>query len=182
MSTLLKITGSDGEKKRNANDFYPTPDYATEALMNREFFSQKIWEPACGDGAISKVLEERGHTTVSTDLIDYGFGQPNVDFLMEQKLLAPDIITNPPFSLAHEFAEKAIDLGVDKLALLVRLQFLEGVRRGKFFQRHPPSTVWVFSKRLSFNVDGKFKSGGVMAFAWFVFKKDNKKTEVKWIL
>ena len=182
MSTLLKITGSDGERKRNANDFYPTPSYATEALMNREFFSQKIWEPACGDGAISKVLEDRGHMTVSTDLIDYGFGQPNVDFLMEQKLLAPDIITNPPFSLAHEFAEKAFDLGVDKLALLVRLQFLEGVRRGKFFQKHPPSTVWVFSKRLSFNVDGKFKSGGVMAFAWFVFKKDNKKTEVKWIL
>ena len=74
MSTLLKITGSDGERKRNANDFYPTPSYATEALMNREFFSQKIWEPACGNGAICKVLEERGHTTVSTDLIDYGFG------------------------------------------------------------------------------------------------------------
>jgi len=182
MSTLLKITGSDGEKRRNANDFYPTPSYATEALMNREFFSQKIWEPACGDGAISKVLEDRGHMTVSTDLIDYGFGQPNVDFLMEQKLLAPDIITNPPFSLAHEFAEKAIDLGVNKLALLVRLQFLEGIKRGEFFSVHPPATVWVFSKRLSFNVDGKFKSGGVMAFAWFVWKRNIKETQVKWII
>jgi len=182
MSLLLKITGSDGSQKRNENDFYPTPSYATEALMNRELFNQKIWEPACGDGAISKVLEDRGHMAVSTDLIDYGFGQPNVDFLMEQNLLAPEIITNPPFSLAHEFAEKAIDLGVNKLALLVRLQFLEGIKRGEFFSVHPPATVWVFSKRLSFNVDGKFKSGGVMAFAWFVWKRNIKETQVKWII
>jgi len=182
MSSILKITGSNGSEKRNANDFYPTPDYATEALLNREFFSQNVWEPACGDGAISQVLQKRSHNVISTDLVDYGFGKSNVDFLMETKLLAPDIITNPPFSLAHEFAEKAIDLGANKLALLVRLQFLEGVKRGEFFSKHPPSTVWVFSKRLSFNVDGKFKSGGVMAFAWFVWKKDEKETQVKWIL
>ena len=105
-----------------------------------------------------------------------------MDLLMETKLLAPDIITIPPFSLSHEFAEKAIDLGANKLALLVRLQFLEGVKRGEFFSKHTPKTVWVFSKRLSLNVDGKFKYGGVMDFAWFVWKKDTKETQVKWIL
>ncbi len=118
MSTLLKITGSDGEKKRNANDFYPTPDYATEALMNREFFSQKIWEPACGDGAISNVLERRGFNTVSTDLIDYGFGQPNVDFLMEQKLLATDIITNPPFSCKERVFIRLCELDIPFVLIL----------------------------------------------------------------
>ena len=182
MSSLLKITGSDGSQKRNANDFYPTPDSATQALLNREYFSVDVWEPACGDGAISKLLERRNHTVISTDLIDYGYGSSGRDFLFEQELLAPSIITNPPFSLAHEFAQKAIDLGATKLALLVRLQFLEGIKRGEFFSRHPPATVWVFSKRLSFNVDGKFKSGGVMAFAWFVWKKDITETKVKWII
>ena len=115
--------------------------------------------------------------------MDYGYGDGSGrDFLFERELLAPDIITNPPFSLAHEFAQKALDLGATKLALLVRLQFLEGIKRGEFFSRHPPATVWVFSKRLSFNVDGKFKSGGVMAFAWFVWKKDITETKVKWII
>jgi len=182
MSSLLKITGSDGSQKRNTNDFYPTPDSATQALLNREYFSVDVWEPACGDGAISKMLERRNHTVISTDLIDYGYGSSGRDFLFEQELLAPSIITNPPFSLAHEFAQKALDLGATKLALLVRLQFLEGIKRGEFFSRHPPATVWVFSKRLSFNVDGKFKSGGVMAFAWFVWKKDITETKVKWII
>jgi len=182
MSSLLKITGSDGSQKRKSNDFYPTPDSATQALLNRELFSHEVWEPACGDGAISKLFERRNHAVISTDLIDYGYGNSGRDFLLEQELLAPNIITNPPFSLAHEFAQKALNLGATKLALLVRLQFLEGIKRGEFFSRHPPATVWVFSKRLSFNVDGKFKSGGVMAFAWFVWKKDIKETKVKWIL
>ena len=78
-----------------------------------------------------------------------------------------------------------MDLGVEKLALLVRLQFLEGVKRGEFFKRFPPKHVYVFSKRLSFNVSGEFQSGGVMAFAWFVFKqeKDNSQwlSRVSWI-
>ena len=105
-----------------------------------------------------------------------------VDFLLEPKLLAPQIITNPPFSLGLEFAEKAFELGVEKLALLVRLQFLEGVKRGDFFRKCPPKKVYVFSKRLSFNVSGEFQSGGVMAFAWFVFGDNIKgSTTVSWI-
>lgn len=185
MSTLLKITGSNQGRERNKHDFYPTPDYATEALLDREKFTD-VWEPACGDGAISKVLIKNRIKTISTDLVDYGYGDGSGrDFLLEQERLAPEIITNPPFSLALEFAQKAMDLGVEKLALLVRLQFLEGVKRGEFFKRFPPKHVYVFSKRLSFNVSGEFQSGGVMAFAWFVFKqeKDNSQwlSRVSWI-
>ena len=64
---------------RQKDDFYPTPPEAVEALLSVEKFIGDIWEPACGDGAISKVLEVE-HNVVSSDLNDYGFGKSGVDF------------------------------------------------------------------------------------------------------
>ena len=60
--------------RRVPHDFYPTPPEAIRALLSVETFEGSIWEPACGDGAISKVLLEAGHEVVSTDLIDRGYG------------------------------------------------------------------------------------------------------------
>ena len=60
--------------RRVPHDFYPTPPEAVRALLSVETFEGSIWEPACGDGAISKVLLEAGHEVVSTDLIDRGYG------------------------------------------------------------------------------------------------------------
>src|SRR5438874_9423105 len=90
------IPSADREK----DDFYPTPAPATVALLAKEQFGPSIWEPACGDGAISKVLEANGHNVVSTDLFNRGYGEARIDFLMEQQLLAPQIVTNPPFKMA----------------------------------------------------------------------------------
>jgi len=59
---------------RERDDFYPTPPAGTRALLEVESFTGPIWEPACGDGAISKVLESAGHQVISTDLIDRGYG------------------------------------------------------------------------------------------------------------
>lgn len=60
--------------RRVPHDFYPTPPEAVRALLSVEAFEGSIWEPACGDGAISKVLLAAGFDVVSTDLIDRGFG------------------------------------------------------------------------------------------------------------
>ena len=45
-------------KGRPDGDFYPTPPYATQELLKREVFCGSIYEPACGDGAISEVLKD----------------------------------------------------------------------------------------------------------------------------
>jgi hypothetical protein len=66
---------------RADHDFYPTPPEAVRALLSVEQFDGTIWEPACGDGAISRELEAHGHNVVSTDLIDRGYGQSGSDFL-----------------------------------------------------------------------------------------------------
>src|ERR1700728_4159009 len=71
--------------RRIPNEFYPTPPEAVRALLSVENFDGPIWEPACGEGAIAKVLAASGHEVVSTDRYSYGFGETGVDFLAEQR-------------------------------------------------------------------------------------------------
>ena len=82
--------------------------------------------------------------------------------------------------------QKAIDLipNGNKVAMLLKLQFLEGQARRKFFNENPPKTVYVSSTRLKCAINGdfeKFKSGA-MAYAWFVWVKGFKGDPIiKWI-
>ncbi len=168
---------------RPEHDFYPTPSFATISLLQKEKFEGLIWEPACGDGAISKVLEEKGYTVWSTDLYDYGYGNVGVDFLHSYKKVS-NIITNPPYKLAQAFVEHALECTERKVAMLLKLQFLEGVGRYKFFKSSPLKNVYVFSKRLSMNRNGiKMKNKGMICFAWFVWEHGYKgQPIINWIL
>lgn len=170
---------------RPAIDFYPTPPEATLALINNYCFSNfiPVWEPACGDGAISKVLTAAGFDVISTDLVDYGFGTSGIDFLETIKILSSVIITNPPYRLAEDFIRHAIDLGAGKLALLLKLSFLEGQRRKLLFEQHPPEVVLVFSRRLTMTRNGApMRHGGMIAFAWYVWSYGfSGEPKIKWI-
>lgn len=69
------------EQERELNDFYATEPKAVGLLLQREKFSEKIWEPACGQGHISKVLMAHGYKVLSSDLVNRGYGYTGVDFL-----------------------------------------------------------------------------------------------------
>lgn len=132
---------------RAAYEFYPTPPEATRALLAVERFEGSIWEPACGQGHIAKVLTEHHHDVVATDLIDYGFGQPGRDFLVERDPLALNIITNPPYGrgLADAFCLHALQLTAKtggKVAMLVAVQSLCHPTRTPFFEKHPPAIIY----------------------------------------
>lgn len=158
-------------------DFYPTPPYATKALLEKEQFSEYVWEPACGDGAISKVLTDFGYRVYSDDLYDYDYGTSGHDFLTvsePQGWKSPySIVTNPPFKLAIEFMERALSWkNCEKLALLCKLAFLEGQERSVKLEQSPLHYVWVFRKRLQLTRNGDaYKNGGMIAFAWFVWEQ-----------
>ena len=93
-----------------------------------------------------------------------------------------NIITNPPFKNALEFAEKAVELARHKVALLLKLSFLEGVARRDFFRRYPPEKVWVFSQRQALMKNGEAYSGGMLALAWFIWSKGNiESPTIGWI-
>ncbi len=175
--TMKRFADLDGP------DFFPTPRWATFALIENEKFQGEIWECACGDGTMSRVLEETGQPVRSTDLYDRGFGEAGVDFLMSQ-LGADNIVTNPPYNCAEGFVASGVKLAKRKFALLLRLAFLEGANRAKtIFTDNPPSRVWVFSERITFYPsDAEPKGSGTTAYAWFVWDKDAPgSTELKWI-
>ena len=167
----------------NGPDFYQTPRWATFALIDNEKFSGDVREPACGDGSMSKVLEETGCAVFSSDLYDRGHGQVGLDFLTSTRY-ADNIITNPPYNCAEGFVARGVTLARRKVAMLLRLAFLEGANRANtIFAKIPPSRVWVFSERITFYPPGaKVKGTGTTAYAWFVWDKDAPRlTEVKWL-
>jgi hypothetical protein len=162
---------------RQRDDFYPTPPASTLALLDAERFEGDIWEPACGDGAISKILLSRGYQVISSDLIDRGYGEPNIDFLLDYRTTADNIITNPPFKFAREFVEHALGRSRRKVAMLCRLAWLEGKERRKLFLSTPLARVWVHSERVPILRNGDpmmAGGGGMIAFAWFVWDHSHK--------
>ena len=178
-ATTLQYIGNNKFNDRIENDFYATPLNAIEALLNYEKFEGNIWECACGDGVISKELIKAGYNVYSSDLVDRDYGD-TLDFLKSNKKF-DNIITNPPFNLATEFTLHGLNNIKHKLALLCKLSHLEGIKRNQIiFSKRYLKNVLVFSKRLSFVKNGK--SGGLMAFAWFIYDKNYKGLpQVDWI-
>ena len=173
-----KITGiynyEEGQS-RPKGDFYATPRVAIEGLLSKEQFGHTILEPCCGNGAISKVLEEYGYEVISKDLYDWGFGEVGKDFLTEPVTNVDAVVTNPPFNLSMEFTLRALECTKEnkgKVAILNRVQWLESVKRKKMFEGNPLSCVWVFSRRIPrmHRYDHKGPTTtSVIAFAWYVF-------------
>ena len=163
-------------------DYFPTPAWATHALIDNEVFKGEIWESACGNGAMSSVLETTGCKVSSSDLFDRGFGESGIDFLNSNRT-ADNIVTNPPFNCAEGFVKSGVKNSKQKFALLLRLAFLEGANRANtIFSICPPSRVWVFSERITFYPAGAVQAGsGTTAYAWFVWDKNASSTELKWL-
>jgi hypothetical protein len=135
---------------------------------------------ACDHGAfdlkeaMKAYLEEKGHTVLSTDLIYRGFGTGGVDFLTRTETFQGDIITNPPYKYAKEFVAKALESVPpgNKVAMFLKLTFLEGISRRELFKNHPPQAVYVSSDRLRCGKNGDFTGPrSAVAYAWFVWRR-----------
>lgn len=186
-ATLGASNHVSGERAKH--DYYATEPRAVELLLEQEKFAPVIWECACGEGHMSKVLELAGYEVISTDLIYRGFGQNEpLDFLSEMpdESFDGDIITNPPYKYALEFLEQAIKVikPKAKVAMFLKLTFLEGKKRREFFEKNPPKIVYVSSARLSCAKNGEFEKypSSAAAYAWFVWEKGFKgEPVIKWI-
>ena len=186
-NSVYKTLGASNhtDKDREKNDYYATDPKAAELLLELETFDN-ILEPACGEGHLSKVFINAGIKTTSSDLIYRGYGIQK-DFFDYDKWDG-DIITNPPYKYALEFVEHALKIVrySDKVAMFLKLQFLEGKRRKKLFLSQPPKTVYVSSSRLLCAKNAEFEKmiaggGSAVAYAWYVWQKGfNGTTELKW--
>lgn len=170
--TGLRINSTHSRADRGL-DMYPTPPEATRSLLALESLPRVIWEPAAGDGAIVRVLQAAGHEVIASDIADYGAGYKVADYLTADPPAGIEaIVTNPPFSLLLQFAEKAVH-EVPHVALLARLNALESIRRLAFYRAHPPR-VLVSSRRLPMmhraGWDGP-KASSNHTFAWLVWRE-----------
>lgn len=143
-STFKTIGASNHcDHERADKDYYATEPAATNWLCRIEQFRGPILEPSCGEGHISRQLMANGYEVVSRDLADRGFGEV-ADFLSpENTAWDGDIVTNPPYAFAQEFVEKALAIIPDgrKVAMFLKLTFLEGKKRAALFQNYPPEGV-----------------------------------------
>jgi hypothetical protein len=173
--------------ERNARDFYATPAWVTEALLRHIRFRGPIWEPCCGDGAMSVVLEEHGYDVISTDIADRGFGKPGVDFLACRAVPkgCRSIITNPPYGDSGSHTGKSKSPGAmlaflhhamtltasmdGQLALFVRLQWIAGRRAAEMMSAGPFSAVVVLTKRIQWFDNGDETNTAQHHHAWVVF-------------
>ena len=93
-----------------------------------------------------------------------------------------DVVTNPPYKYAQEFVEKALEIVPDgnKVAMYLKLTFLEGKKRQKMFKKYPPKYVYVAAGRMGCAKNGEFSDmeheyeAGAVAFAWFIWEKGYK--------
>jgi len=180
-------------------DFFPTPPWATRALIEHVFEPYgglrsscevlSVWEPACGAGHMAEVLKQYFRNTVASDIHDYGYGK-TLNFLgeLESLYLAPDgdwIITNPPFGdKSEQFVLRALGLAKVGVAMFFRLQWLESVGRyERVFAKHPPRVIAQFAERVPLH-KGRWEPDGTTATAylWIVWLKDwTGPTEFMWI-
>lgn len=195
-------------------DYFPTPPWATRALMAflqwhltseqagyRAFHMQSCWEPACGEGHMVRPLREFFGEVRDSDVYQYG-NNMLCDFIMEGRQHPPVdwIITNPPFMLAREFIEVALDQARIGVAMLVRSAFLEGAERHReLFAPYPPDVVAQFCSRVvmlkgrlirdgsrdPFNLDASGrpqKARSATAYSWVIWlKAGDGDTRFRWL-
>jgi len=161
---------------RAIHDDYPTPPFAVHELLKRENFEGSVLEPCSGKGHIVNALLKDGIEAEAFDIRDEEgiVGARGVDFL-ETDCNHDNIITNPPYALAQEFIEKGLSTINKKMALLLRLSYLESQGRYPLFKSTPIKKVYIFSKRLPFWDGDKWnESGGQFTHAWFIWEKGHE--------
>lgn len=186
-------------QKHDRNDFledYPTPPWAVRALCEHvikpirpayPLERQTCWEPACNRGFMARPLAEYFKAVHATDIHDYGWdGQKAVrDFLIP---MAGDerydwVISNPPFRLASQFINRALDVSRGAVAMLVRTSFLESVDRYEtLFKDTPPAIIAQFVERVPM-VKGRHDPAASTAtsYAWLVWCWGVEPTKFVWI-
>jgi hypothetical protein len=164
------FSGNNVNGKRRAADFYETPYSMTRQLLDREPFPSEVLEPACGGGAIVRVLNEAGHTVTAYDR--------ETCFLQESRRFE-SILTNPPFSKAFEFILQAKRCAGSKFAFLLPLSYLHGKQRYDAIYTEstfPLARVHVFVRYPMLGEplrqDGRYRTG-MMVYAWYVWDRNH---------
>lgn len=179
-------------EEREKDDYYATDPNALRIFLDKLendgiVLHKDIWECACGEGHLSKVLKSKNYNVYSTDLVNRGYEDEKMDFLkVNATEIDTDILTNPPYKFAKEFVEKALEIQKNGYytIMFLKIQFLEGQARQELFKKYPPKFVYVNSKRQLCAMNGEFEKYTTTAicYCWFIWQKGfNGETTIRWI-
>jgi hypothetical protein len=134
-------------------------------------------------------LIELGYDVKCSDIIEREYPCEIIDFLLadENDCDGRDIISNPPYKYVLYFCKTALNIMKEGslLAMFLKITFLEGQNRNKFFNLFLPQKVLVFSKRIQVAINGDiemFKKSSAACYAWFVWQKGWQGDPIiKWI-
>lgn len=159
---------------RRANDWYPTPSWATDMLAKRVQMAGFVLECCSGDGAIAKALQRttpKAHLVTTNDLDPKWEADQHGDATDSRWWDAQTcnwVVTNPPFNVAPKIVPLAVTHAFNGVAMLLRLSYLEPCAgRGRWLVEHPPTRL-IILPRISFTGDGKTDS---VTCAWFVWER-----------
>lgn len=174
--------------EREANEHYVEPHWCSERLFQEEKFNGPIWDPCCGFGRIPTAAIKAGFVAVGTDIKDRGYADFNGihDFLtMNQHPIKGDIVCNPPFNVAPQFAERALSVdGVGKVAMVFPTARLNAAH---WLRGTPLLRIWLMTPRPSMPpghtiAAGERPGGGKMDFCWLVWSIGfSGEATVKWL-
>ena len=166
--------------EREKDDFYPTPPEPTRALLSvegdrlREF--GLVWEPAAGDGAMVRELQDIGLDVAASDMVDRGCGAEIRCFYDFGRYNAPScaLVTNPPFAECNKdpgWVRHALEtLDAEYMALLLPVNWLGAAGRARLWAQHPPARVYLMRWRIDFTGQG----APPMLNAWFVWDRKHQ--------
>lgn len=178
---------------RHPEDWYVEQPWIWERLTERENLSGGVWDPACGEGRVVKVMRRRGITVFGSDIKQRnGFKSLRLDFLkpeFEHTAIASAVDTiacNPPYRLALKFVERALELAQVRVAMILPANFDRGDERSRWLERTPLFRIYNITPRPSMppgdSKEAKNPSGGITDYSVFVWLRgfDGEPT-VRWL-
>lgn len=164
----MKPKPQSNYKSGSIRDDCQTPPEAVGLLIPwlRRAGIEIVWEPATGDGLLANTLRSHGLTVIESDI------KTNDDFIMSLMPLAKvdAIITNPPFSMAAEFARRCRETRLPwgllmKNDVASSEKFRQAVWYKSWFKgiSYPTYQVIVPSRRICFKMPNK---------GWFTERKN----------
>lgn len=180
--------------EREANEHYVEPLWCSQRLFEEEKFEGGILDPCCGFGRIVESARKAGLHAVGSDLIERAPGYMySLDFLSSDyphEILMPqvgecrNVVCNPPFNIASQFAECALSWAQGKVAMIFPTARLNAAH---WLIGTPLRRVWMMTPRPSMppghviTAGGKI-TGGKMDYCWLVWEaRYQGEAEIKWL-
>jgi hypothetical protein len=180
------------EKEKRGH--YVEPAWCSKRLFEVEKFAQgtTIIDPACGWGTILKEAHRAGYEVNGSDIVDrrkHLLGQRFIkrDFLTwHGSIRGGSVVCNPPFDFVQEFCEHALEIGAEKVAMIMLVRRLNAAR---WLEGLPLERVWLLTPRPSMPPGswisaGNAPGGGTQDFCWLVFSRGRRlipDPELKWL-